>query len=106
MRMAKVFLCGAGVAAALVCGGAGCQTKTKSIPPATKTWNDPAIGLTFRYPTVWTTNPKHQSYMRPMTLQPDQKPIVDAQFTGVGNLYGKTNLSELDFVYSLSLIHI
>jgi len=104
MSLAKILIFGVGVAIGLRCSSAVCQIKPPSPPKpiatTMKTWSDPAIGLTFKYPAVWKLVPQPESYTPPMTLQPNQKPVVDVQFTGAGNLYSKTNLTELDFVYS------
>jgi len=63
------------------------------------TYSDPATGVTFQYPSVWKKVPKPDTMTQPMILMAGINPVIDFEFSPKGNLYEKTNLVGLDFLY-------
>ena len=63
-------------------------------------FTDPGSGVSFHYPSVWKRVARPETYIPPVVIQRGLQPAVDVEFSPQGNLYEKTNLSGLDFVYA------
>jgi hypothetical protein len=64
------------------------------------TYTDPAGVVSFDYPIVWKVDNSAKFYIAPHILQGQASPLVQVIFSPVGNLYAKTNLGDLVFVYA------
>jgi hypothetical protein len=72
---------------------------TLSVAGQTSTYSDPTTGVTFQYPSVWKKVPKPDAMTQPMFIMAGINPVIDVEFSPKGNLYEKTNLVGLDFLY-------
>ena len=72
-------------------------SKPAAVPMAT--YSDPAGDVSFDYPVVWKIDNSPQFYIPPVILQGDRKPRVQVVFSTAGNLYEKTTLHSLVFIY-------
>lgn len=68
-------------------------------PGLTKSYLDSEGGVSFRYPSVWTSSKRWGSYFS-AAIAPNAEPMnVAVSFSPVGNYYAPTTLTGLDFLY-------
>jgi hypothetical protein len=63
-------------------------------------YSNTSTGVAFQYPSVWKTVSKPDSMQQPFLFDQGLQPAVVLEFSPKGNLYEKTNLVGLDFVYA------
>jgi hypothetical protein len=69
-------------------------------PVPMKTFTDPKHGVSFQYPSVWQPDAPPSSAMSLVTgNSPNITPVFSVRFSPQGNLYEKTNLTGLAFIY-------
>src|ERR1700722_14968042 len=64
------------------------------------TYTNATNGVRFQYPSVWKPVSKPAAMTQPFLFDRGLQPIIDLEFSPKGNLYEKTNLVGLDFVYA------
>jgi hypothetical protein len=86
--------------AAFVASQVSAQNRSrKPVDVPMATYTDPAGDVSFDYPIVWKVDNSAKFYIAPHILQGQFSPLVQVIFSPVGNLYAKTNLGDLVFVY-------
>jgi hypothetical protein len=64
------------------------------------TYTNATTGVRFRYPSVWKPVSRPEAQTQPFLFDRGLQPMIDLEFSPKGNLYEKTNLVGLDFVYA------
>lgn len=64
------------------------------------TYTNATTGVRFQYPSVWKPVAKPEAQTQPFLFDQGLQPVIDLEFSPKGNLYEKTNLVGLDFVYA------
>jgi hypothetical protein len=77
----------------------------KPPPVPMATYTDPSGDVAFDYPTVWKIDNSTKFYIAPHILQGGVSPKVQLIFSPVGNIYAKTNLGDLVFLYVKASAH-
>jgi hypothetical protein len=70
-------------------------------PPPLATYTDPKNGVSFQYPSVWKPVADPTNYGQSLVKEnsPNITPVFAVEFSQEGNLYQKTNLTGLAYVY-------
>jgi hypothetical protein len=95
-----MFLCTIAqrVAGGLLACALSASAQTAHVPLST--WTDSSTGVSFQYPVVWQKVAKPEAMTPPMLFEKGLQPLVDVEFSPKGNVYEKTNLVGLDFLYA------
>jgi hypothetical protein len=88
---------------AKLCGGVTLisvlSAAAQSAPIPLSTYTNPGTGVSFQYPSVWRVVPRPAAMTPPSLIDKGLQPLVDVEFSPKGNLYEKTNLVGLNFLY-------
>jgi len=85
-----------------VYGQSGQNQPQKPAAAPMATYGDPAGDLSFDYPAVWKIDNAAKFYLAPHILEGGLAPQVQVLFLPAGNVYAKTTLTDLVFVYAKS----